>query len=301
MKASVKAALITGVLGIVGSIVTAIIGKNIGEENAVQQLYSQITTINGNNNTVTVNSVDDFVTQYNKLLNENETLKIQNFQYFADYTEQKNINNSLELELQNNPVISYSDLALIIDVNDIPINKSKSMIIVDGREYFSKEIVENLIPKNKHITIKDNTIFVGTVIKEKENLFKQNIYDKRGFNIVDAITDSYNNNYSSVLCTSTSNQFSSLYTNCITYNLDEKYSKLIFSIAIRENADPDSTGILTVKADDEVIYISETLSKKTKVFTTPELSINNCILLTIEYVPSNHYVDCIISDAIVFN
>ena len=125
MKSSMKAALITGTLGIVGTVSAAFIGKNVGEQRAIQQLYSQITTVNGNNNIVTINSVDEFISQYNKLLNENETLKAQNSQYFADYTEQKNISNSLESQLDNNPVVTYNDFGLCIYGNDIPINKRK--------------------------------------------------------------------------------------------------------------------------------------------------------------------------------
>lgn len=180
MKTEIKAAIITGIFGAVATVVAAFIGSNVGEKKAVQQLYNQITTVNGNNNTVTINSVDDFVTQYNKLLNENETLKAQNSQYFADYTEQKNINNNLKVQLSENPAVSYNDFGLCVDGNDIPINKQKSMITIDGREYYSKELAKKFLDKNQSITIKDNTIFIGKVIAEKDDLIDQRVVDISG-------------------------------------------------------------------------------------------------------------------------
>ena len=69
MSSEVKAALITGILGLIATILAAIIGNNHGEKNAIQLLYSQVTTVTGNNNTVTINSVDEFIAQYNKFLN----------------------------------------------------------------------------------------------------------------------------------------------------------------------------------------------------------------------------------------
>lgn len=139
----------------------------------MQHLYSQITTVTGNNNIVTINSVDEFIAQYNKVLNENETLKAQNSQYFSDYTEQKNINNDLESQLEVRPDVFYSSLGLSINTDDIPINKNNSMVTIDGREYLSKEIVEKLIPDNQNMIIKDDTLFVGEVITNKSNLIDQ--------------------------------------------------------------------------------------------------------------------------------
>lgn len=44
------------------------------------------------------------------------------------------------------PEINYSNLGLCINTQDVPINKSNSMVTIDGREYISKEITEKLIP-----------------------------------------------------------------------------------------------------------------------------------------------------------
>lgn len=296
MKTSIKAALITGILGVIGALTAAFIGVNTGEKNAVQKLYNQITTVNGNNNTVTVNNVDDFITQYNSLLSENETLKAQNSQYFADYTEQKKANSDLESQLENNPVVSYKNMKLCVECEDIPINKQNAMVTIDGRDYFSKEIVEKLIPDEENITIKDDTILIGDVVTEKANLFDCRVMDQNAMFMADAITDSFGNNYSHALyaCTTYTGGYN------ITYYLNCKYSLLRFKISVRENAEMWSSGILTIKADDNVVYTSKTLNRMTEPFVETNIPINNCKFLYIEY-SSSFYVDCIISDAIVYN
>lgn len=297
MKASIKAALITGIFGIVGTVTAAFIGSNVGEKNAIQQLYNQVTTVNGNNNIVTVNSVDEFITQYNKLLNENETLKAQNSQYFADYTEQKNINNNLQSQLDERPAVSYNSVGLCVDTDNILLNTNNSMVTIDGIDYFSKEIVESLIPYDKNITIKNDTMFVGRVVADKTNLFSFDPMDYSNISLIDSITDSYGNNYSHVLYTRTSYTGSKY----IIYPLNRKFSLMKMTVAIRDDADINSTGILTIKADDDVVYTSDSLYKKMEPFTEIDIPINNCNLLTIEYAPSSFNIDCIISNAEVYN
>lgn len=291
------ATIIAAVIGAVATISAAFIGRNIGEKNAIQQLYSQVTTINGDNNTVTVNSIDDFITQYNKLTNENETLKAQNSQYFADYMEQKNINVSLESQLIDNPVISYNNIGLCMDVQDIPINKNNSMVTIDGRDYFSREIVESLIPDDQNMTIKEDTLFIGKVIADKANLFDQIIMDQYNCEIQDTATDSYGNVYTNLLFMQTQYNYNHDY---IIYVLNGQYSLLRFSASIRDNAKLDRKGVLTIKADDQVVYTSDSLNKKTELFSEIDIPINFCKLLTIEY-DSEEYCGCIISDAIVYN
>ena len=70
-------------------------------------------------------------------------------------------------------------------------------------------------------------------------------------------------------------------------------------VSISENAVANRTGNLTVKADDNVIYTADKLSKLTEFFEE-EIPINNCNLLTIQY-DSDVSTDCIISNAVVYN
>lgn len=299
MKTEIKAALITGILGAVATVTAAFIGSNFSEKKTVQQLYNQITTVNGNNNTVTVNSVDEFISQYNTILNENEILKAQNSQYFADYTEQKNINENLESQFIEQPNISYENIGLSIEGNDIPINKQNSIISIDGKEYYSKELAEKFLKEDQNIIIKDDTLFIGKVIADKASLFDQNILDQSNFVMENSMLDSYGNSYLNAL------RIRASYTGdkYIIYSLNNQYSFLRMTIAIRDNANIDSNGILVIKADDTVIYTSNDLNKSMQPFII-DVPINNCNLLTMEYSPKNKSfdsIDCIISDAIVYN
>lgn len=293
MKATVKAALITGILGIVGTVTAAFIGKNFGEENAVQQLYSQITTINGNNNTVTVNSVDEFVTQYNKLLNENETLKSQNSQYFSDYTEQKNINNNLELQLGERPVVTYENIGLCINGEDIPINKQNSIVIIDGREYYSKELAESFLDDTQNITIKEDTLFIGKVIADKASLFDQHIHDALFAEIVNTSKDAFGNSHSNVL------YFNDAQYHKIIFALNKEYSLLKMKFVPSEDSKIDNYGNLIIYADKDPVRSFDNLNKESSPFED-EIPINNCTLLTIEY-NSGFNNQFLIYDAIVYN
>lgn len=282
--------IIAAVIGAIATIVAAFIGKNVGEKNAVQQLYSQITTINGSNNTITVNSIDDFVAQYNKVINENETLKAQNSQYFADYTEQKNISDSLESQLGEQPVVSYNNLGLCIDGEDIPINKQKSIVTIDGSEYYSKELAEKFLNEDQNITIKDDTLFIGKVVADKANLIGQWAIEAFDCNIETTIKDSYGNIHNNALIMWTDGG--------ITYNLDNKYDLLKLKISCYDEGE-DGYEIITIKADEEIVYISPEINLYSKTIEA-DIPINKCSTLTITCNGSPFY-RCIISDAIVYN
>lgn len=292
MENGVKAAWIAGMLGIIGTVSAAFLGKDFGEENAVQQLYSQVTTFNGGNNTVTINSVDEFLAQYNKLQNENETLKAQNSQYFADYTEQKNINNSLTSQLDDRPAVSYENIGLCINGEDISINKQNSIVTIDGREYYSKELAEEFLDEEQNITIKDDTLFVGKVIADKENLFDQWVIDQRDCNIEMEINDSYgNSHYNSLVLWMGAGH--------ITYNLDSNYQYLQLKISSYPESKNNISGSIIIKADEKVIYTSDKIDIFTEIIDV-DIPINNCSTLTITGTGDMHY-KCIISDAIIYN
>lgn len=272
------------------------IGKKTGEDNQNHYIQSQITNINGNNPTVEINSVSELVNEYNNLVSENDALKKQNYNYVNDLTDAKNEIETLESQLNNSPILNYRSLSLYVNGNDVPINSTNSMVTIDGRDYISKEIMEKLISNNQNVTIKDDTIFVGQVIADKASLFNQYVMNQYRIYIENSITDSYGNTYSNSLhCKSQGKG-----KDYIIYVLNNKYTLMKFTAAIRDNSDMHTTGIITIKADDEVVYTSGTLNKKTEPFTVTDIPIKNCKLLTIEYSHETS-VDCIISDAIVYN
>ena len=298
MKEKNKTAIIVAVIGgfatVGGSICGVIWGNNYGENHQEQYIESQISNVSGDNNTVTINSVSDLVDEYNKLVSENETLKAQNMSYFNDLSDTSSRLEEVETQMGNTPIFSYANVALSIDGEDISINTNNSMVTIDGRDYVSKEIMEKLVPDNQSVIIKDDTIYVGQVIADKAYLFDQWVMDRSNCEMVASVTDSYGNIYTNALSFSSANQGD------VIYNLNKKYSQLKFTIAVNENSDIDRSGVITIKADDVIVYTSPSLNKKTEPFTEASIPIQNCTLLTIEY-NGDYSNPCIISDAAVFN
>lgn len=318
MSKKIVKALIKGVVAIAVAVIGIFAGIRIEQRNTqtqINEVMGNVINVNGDDNDITINDIENFMqnyiqlkTDYESIAQQKDALVEQSTKYFNELITANNtideLNsglsseiNNLKSQLDSAPVLNYRNLALSIDVDDIPINPNKSMVTIDGRDYFSREIVENLLPENRNLTIKDGTMFIGQVVVDKASLFDQRIFEQSGINIIDTVTDSYGNNYSNVLCVDSN----SYYTRYITYYTSSNFSYLRFSVAIRDNADANSTGILTIKADNEVVYTSETLNKKTKKYDFLDLAINNCEFITIEYTSSSSWIDCIISDAVLYN
>lgn len=302
MSDTIKAALITGVFGLIATIVAAIIGIRFGKsseqkniQNEIQEVMGNVVNITGNDNEVTINSIKDLVDEYQRLQFQNKDLLDQNLKYFSELTETNNQVNILQSKANDMPEINYSNLGLCINTQDVPINKSNSMVTIDGREYISKEITEKLIPENQNMIIKDDTLFIGRVVADKANLFDKTEVGKVACYTHDSFTDSYNNLRYDSIC----------FYNCsgtISYDVNREYSLLQFVISIKNDANIRGEGTIIVKADDVVVYTTkEPLNRLTEPFSPAEpISISNCKLVTIEY-STNLDNDCIISDAIVYN
>lgn len=317
-KALIKGG-VTITVAVIGAFTAGMKLEQRNTQTQINEVMGDVINVTGDDNDITINDIATLTqnyiqlqSDYDSLNQQKDALVEQNTKYFNELTEANNTINELNAEnnqeikdlhtqLASVPAIAYKSLSLSIDADDIPISANNSMVTIDGRDYFSREIVENLVPDNKSITIKDSTIFIGQVVVDKANLFEQRVFEQDGINIIDAITDSFGNNYSKVLYADTNNGFVSLYTKYITYYLDGKYSYLKISVAVRDNVGSNTTGILTIRAGDDVVYTSESLDKKTKPFTKLDIPIHNCDFLTIEYVPNNHCIDCIIFNAEIYN
>ncbi len=218
-----------------------------------------------------------------------------NSQYIEQLTKSNNQVNELTEQMGDTPVISYYDLGLSIDGEDIVVNSKEAMTTINNREYISKEIVEKLIGDGKNVVYKNNKMYIGRIVADKSNLLEQWNVNMSGGERDNNINDSYGNNYSDVI---------RLFDNSCqaVYNLERKYSMLKFSVAIQENAAMGNAGTLTIKADDIVVYTSKELNKTTEPFTVADVSIGNCSLLTIEYnTTGGWYNNCLIYDATVYN
>lgn len=315
-------ALIGAAATILGSIISAYAGFNAGETNEREVTGDLIAEVVGNNinvagdgNNVTINDAASLANEYMELRDEYESLQgdnsylvSENKSYsdeltaanktIADLTSNSESEiNSLKAQIESFPVIEYKDLSLCVDTLNIPINSIGSSVTIDGREYFSRDIIESLIADNKAITIKDGTIFIGNVIKDQKSLYDVRVLDQYFIEKKDSLTDSYGNNYSQGWNCSSHYQesvYSIFYTN-------QDYSYLRLTVAIKENTNMGETGTLIIKADDETVYTLDKMDKLMEPVTITDIPINKCNRLTITYNSHGNYIDCIISDAMLYN
>ena len=261
----------------------------------VQNKYieSQVANVSGDGNTVTINNVDDLVKNFNKLLEENETLKEQNEDYYTEYKEAKETIDSLEVQLGDSPAIELKDLSLCVDGEDKNINKNKSYAVINGADYFSEDFLNSIIADNTAITIKDDVMYLGKVVADRENLFSQRIVDEGGASVVDNATDSYGNTHVNALKLADGND--------IVFSLNEKYSLLKLKIAIDESSDSNRQCTVSILADGQEVWTSPQINKiSTKELDYPELKINNCSRLEIK-CSGDWSVYPLVYDAEVYN
>lgn len=291
--------------GWVTSIVVAVVGGGKLQVKEINSyLSSNIINVSGDNNTVVVNDWKDLASAYNNLLEgyatikqENTTLKWQNEQYFNDYTEQKDLNESLKLQMSDGPDLMYESLGLSIDGDNIPVDSNNSIVNINGREYWSQEIVTKLLPENESYSKENGNINVGRVLADKTSLFALYVNSKNGGKLNEgAVNDSFNNTHSNAFV-------GTGYHSNITLLLDGKYSKLKISAAIKDDCSDSVTASFTIKTDDgEVVYSSPLMNVKTEPFEVTDIPINNCKLLTIDCSSSSDsYCTIILYDAVVYN
>jgi hypothetical protein len=299
MKSKTKSAIITGMCAIISAVLSAVIsvryGENIGKNQVINEINDTLANVTGNNNVVTINDMSSFIDDYESTMQENEQIKNLNAQYVGLLAQNNEDIDILKTQVSDAPVIDYNDLALVIDGDEIAVNSNNSMVVIDSREYISKEIAEKLIDERKNIIYRDNTMYVGNIIADKKDLFEQWNVNSVNSEMKENKKDSYGNLHSKVL------RFYYGSGNAI-YNLNRNYSMVKLSIAIEDSAMVGYKGVITIKADDNVVYTSPNITKTTEPFTVSDIAINNCSLLTIEYSEDGvNAVNAIVYDAYVYN
>ena len=293
--------VLASLIGAIATITAAIIGVNFGKnseqkliQNEINEVMGDMVNIIGDDNKVTINDIKDLVEDYQNLKIQNESLSAQNTKYFEDLTNVNNEVEELQSEINNIPNIQIKNIGLSINGEEIPINSTNSSVIVDNRIYYSDEFIKNIINPDSNITIQDEIMYIGKIIKEKSYLSNEWILNKNEIYLEDNVTDSYGNLRTNALIFKNG-------SSSIIYNLNKKYSLLKCNLSIRDNANMDKTGIITIKADDTVVYTSPTLTKTTNPFSEEDIPINNCTLLTIEYNTTSNYNQCILDNITVYN
>lgn len=278
-----------------------VVSHILTKEQVLRDLQQQVVSIDGDNNVVTFNSVDDFVQTFLKVNEENIFLREKNDSYFEDITslktELKEKNALLEKKskaLDAVPAMVFSDVGLSVNGEDIHVKKQRSMLTIDNTEYFCRDFLNVLLGDNQQMTLKDHTLYIGRIIAEKESLLEQYVNDSKNISVVENIRDSYGHMHSKAL---------DIYTYWrkahIIFSLKNQYSMMKFKLVAAEDAKLERKGNIFIYADQELVYTSPDLSKTMEeVFV--EVPINNCSLLTISYAGDDG-MDCIMSEPEVFN
>lgn len=286
MRNENKGTIIAAVIGAIATILAAFIASGYEQQKIQKSLQNSIGKVTGDNNTITINNIDDFIKDYQNKLTSNDRYAKQLEETTKELEEAKK-------QIVSNPILKFKDLQLTIDGEEIPIDSSKSMVTIDGRDYLDKSFVDNLLGKNRELTIKENGAYIGKVIHDKMNLTDKWLVDSDAVDFSDSITDSFGNLCSDAIQFSSENSYA-------VFNLDEGYTLFKCRIGLSNEAYSDVTEQIVIKADDKTVYTSPTLKKTKKPFIKADIPIKNCSLLTIE-CHSNGYGHCIISDASVYN
>lgn len=102
-----------------------------------------------------------------------ESLTKDNDNYKKTNQEFLDENKSMKEQIDQYPSLEFKSIGLIMDGEEQTINKSKSVIIANGNQYFSRDFIDSLVEDDKSVTIKDDTMYIGKIIAEQAPLSKQ--------------------------------------------------------------------------------------------------------------------------------
>ncbi|MCI8670299.1 MAG: hypothetical protein HFI34_12415 [Lachnospiraceae bacterium] len=293
--------IIVAIIGLIGLIVSAIIGAkwskenvsvtvNIGGESVI--LKDNDIQDMANDNEELKNKISDYEQQINDFKN-----KVSDYEKQIDELTKTKESLSKKLGLANGaledvPVIEYQNYGLSIDGDEKTINTDKSSVSINGRRYYSKDFVDNLLPDNKSAIEKNNILYIGTVIKEKTNLFDRQIIDKSdNVSISTDVKDTFGNMHSKAVV------FTHEGTD-ITINANREYSHLKFKIAVLDEY--KGGGIIQIETEQGIIYTSNEILNTTEP-TEIIRPINQASKIIIRYLGSDHWNYTMVTDAFLYN
>lgn len=287
-KIKEKMPVIVAIIGLVGTISAAIIGAKWGKEN-----INVMVQIDGKNVILDDSAVQDVVSE-----NEDLQAKITDYEKQIEnlQSQSEDLANKLGAangELSDVPAIEFQDCGLSVDGDEKVVDKNKSYVTINGRQYYSKDFVDNLLPSDMSATMKDGMLYIGKIIKSKENLLNKPIIDNNnGGTIQQGISDTYGNTYSNAL-------YFILNNLSTTFNVGREYSDFKCTVAQIEGS--DGIGILQIETDEgNVIYTSPKITNLTEPFEI-DIPINQTSKLTIRSVGDNLSSGIFIANAIVYN
>ena len=313
-------AILAAMIGAGATIAAAVIGVYTGrayEQNSVQNQIEEVLGNNvnviGDGNDIVINDATTLAHEYMKMQSDYDQLQSQNNYLVGENsnlyseldkkkkkieeneTESNKVIEDLMTQINNFPIIDFKNLSLCIDVDDVSINTNKSVVTIDGRDYFSREIVEKIITDKQNLTIKNDTIFIGQVVAEKAKLTDQWLMGNLRCSIKDSSVDSHGNTHTDCIVLGNSNYYNS---SEIKYSVGGKYDSINGTISVASESGMYNKGTITIKADNEVIY-SEQLDKDFQPYPIDK-PINNCKIIDISYNGNADFF-IIFSDVTLYN
>ncbi len=205
----------------------------------------------------------------------------------------KNWQGAANGELDDVPSIEYRNFGLSIDGEEKPVSKDRSLVLINGRQYYSKDFIDNLLPSDKTAVEKDDMLYVGKVVKEKSNLFDRQLIDTSNNNIVSIETnvkDTYGNIHDKSVVFS-------MHDSSITFNANKEYSKLNIILTVLDGW--PGGGIIQIESEQGVLYTSEEILSTTEPVEI-DIPINYASSITIKQIAEGSTYN-MVTDAVLYN
>lgn len=282
-----KVTIIVAIIGLIGTLSAAIIGAVWGKSNV-----TVVVPMGGKN--IVLNDED-----VKKMANENEQLSNEISGYKEEIENLKGQSEELAEklgaangELSDVPAIEYRNIGLSIDGEEKKVNKDRSWVSINGRKYYSKDFVDNLLPSNKEAIEKDDMLYIGKVVKEKSNLFDRQLIDiGNHIDVLENEKDTYGNIYNCAVIFGFGDT-------SITYNANREYSKLKCTLAVQDGK--SGGGIIQIESEKGILFTSEEILNTTEPFAV-DIPINEASSITIRQIGIGDWSCNMVADAVLYN
>lgn len=235
---------------------------------------------------------DYLKTENVQLSNRISELLSENLEYEEENKRILSENETMRVNIADAPTIEFQNCGLSINGNEVPINKDRSYVEINGRQYFSREFMDSLLPDNMTSTMKNEMFYIGKIIKKKISLYDLVKIKDTGYQIWDNIIDTYGNSYSNVIFLRDSGWG-------ITYSAERGYSNFRCVVAMKENS--GRSAYLQIETDDEsYTYISPEITNLTEAFEI-DIPINYTSTITIKCVNGSYDSNIFVSSPTLYN
>ena len=141
-----KVTIIVAIIGLAGTIAAAIIGAVWGKSNVtvVAPVGGKSIVLNDEDIKNMANENEQLINKISKYKDEIENLKGQN----EELANKLGVANG---ELNDVPAIEFKNCGLSINGDEREINKERSYVAINNRQYYSKDFIDNLVSDNQEI------------------------------------------------------------------------------------------------------------------------------------------------------